>query len=282
LPSLSSGIIKVLLDYSPQHAWMAHPRLNPNHQPARATQFDIGHAAHALMLGHDAKFSVLDFDSYRTKDAQAARDLAYSAGQIPILRGQFDDVNKMVAAGKIQLSGHREAQDAFENGRPEMTIVWKENRDKVAAKARLDWVPDNKLDGVFYDYKTTSASAHPDAARRHLYNIGADVQAAWYLRGLRANGVTADHFRFVVQETEAPYALSVIEFAPAALALAERKVREAIEIWSWCMKTNQWPGYPARVCYIDAPVWEETRIDERAALGTPSELLTLATRMQAP
>jgi hypothetical protein len=239
-----------------------------------------------MMLGPwlgigDKRFEIIDFGDYRKKEAQELRDAAYDAGKIPLLTHQYDEVQNMVKAGKIQLAGTRECRNAFfeGEGRSEVTLTWTEG--VVAAKARLDWLA-NDDSGIYYDYKTTSASAHPDAARRHLYAIGADIQAAWYLRGVKANGLRADHFRFVVQETEAPYGLSVIEFAPAALALAERKIDEALEIWGWCMTTGRWPGYPSRVCYVDAPSWEETRLDERRALGTPTDLVETAIRMQAP
>jgi hypothetical protein len=33
VPSLNSSIAKLLITRSPKHAWMQHPRLNPNYKP---------------------------------------------------------------------------------------------------------------------------------------------------------------------------------------------------------------------------------------------------------
>lgn len=53
-PSLSSSIAKILLDQSPRHAWLAHPKLNPNYVAEEDSRFDIGTAAHVMMLERDS------------------------------------------------------------------------------------------------------------------------------------------------------------------------------------------------------------------------------------
>lgn len=90
-----------------------------------------------------------------------------------------------------------------------------------------------------------------------MYGMGADVQVAWYLRGLKKLfGVDAD-WRFVVQECYPPYALSVIRLAPSAFALASDKVQKAIDLWALCLERDFWPAYPAAVASIEVPTWIE-------------------------
>lgn len=259
-PSLSSSIARTLIARSPRHAWAEHPRLNPAWQPEETERFDIGKAAHALMLGSEARFAVIDADDWRMKEAKAARDEARKAGKIPLLAKQFERVTAMVDAGRAQLFAHAHAASAFRFGIAESTIVWREG--ETWCRARLDWKPASG--SIFYDYKTTAGSAAPEAFGRTLYDLGYDVQAAFYRRGIRAVlNVAEPHFHFVVQETEPPYALSVVGLPPAALDMAERKVEEALRWWGWCLDNNSWPGYSARTAFVDPPAWAEKSWLER-------------------
>jgi len=260
-PSLSASIAKLLVDASARHAWLAHPRLggDPNARTGRA--FDLGTAAHSILLeGSEACIAPVDADSYRTKAAQEVRDAAYAAGRTPLLPDQLETVRDMVGAARAQLARHLEASEAFNPllGRSERTMVWRE--DDVWCRARADWMPANG--NVLYDYKTTT-SAHPDEFVKRAYNVGHDVQAALYRRGLRILTGREWHFRWVVQEVEPPYALSVCELDPASIAMAERKVEAAVGYWRWCVANDRWPGYPNRVAYLTAPAWEERQWLER-------------------
>src|SRR5262249_14947890 len=104
VPSASGGILSTLLDRTPRHAWTAHPRLNPHWEPDNDSKYDIGSAAHEMMLGGSDRIVVVEADSYRTKDAQTARDEAYAAGKTPLLPDQAADVIAMVNAGREQLA----------------------------------------------------------------------------------------------------------------------------------------------------------------------------------
>ena len=109
--------------------------------------------------------------------------------------------------------------------------------------ARIDWPPTT---ACFSGY--TGAGADPDNWVRTMLNTGGDVQAGFYRRGVEKQlGIDAPHFRFVVQETEAPYALAVHELDPHFLGVAFRKADAAVENWSWCLRHDRWPGYAGRV-----------------------------------
>ncbi len=259
-PSLTRSIAHVLLTRSPAHAWFAHPRLNPNWEREHKTAFDLGATAHALMLGDERNFAIIDATDWRKAENKEARDKAYAEGKIPLLKHQWENVFAMVVAGRSQLHDFKDpsVQGVFRDGKPEQTLIWQE--EKLWFRARLDWVPRmSSIPGeIFYDYKTAGASAHPTAWRRALYDHGYDIQAALYLRGIAAVFNLPDaRFRFVVQEIQPPYAISVIELTPAALGMAQRKVDEAIRLWSWCLERDKWPGYPPFVMHIDPPVYVE-------------------------
>lgn len=258
VPALSSGIAHLLCTSSPLHAWTEHPALNPNYVREDKEEFDLGTVVHALVLEGVNKAEVLDFPDWRTNDAKGARSLARLNRRIPILKKNYSRVERMTLRIREQLSSHKDARDAFLIGDAEQTLIWHE--DGIRCKARLDW-----LNGVrnIYDLKTTGISANPEVVSRSLFANGNDIQAAWYLRGLKAvTGIDAQ-FRFVYVETFEPYALSVIGLGPDALMIGEKKCLYAIQKFRECLESKEWPGYSNRTCYATLPEWEERKWIER-------------------
>jgi hypothetical protein len=261
VPSLSASIAHVICSQSPLHAWAKHSRLNPDFKREEQAGWDIGTCAHALLLEGAAAVDVIEAPDWRSKGAQLARENARAEGRIALLAKHYDGVQAMVGAAKIQLSNLDIDPQPFTDGKPEQTLVWEE--DGATCRARLDWLRDDRA--TIDDYKSTKGSANPEAWTRTLYQIGADIQAAMYLRGLAAvnmDGLSLydqPEFRFIVQETYAPYALSVVSLGPAALEIANRKVEYAIRTWRECLEKGEWPGYSSQVCVADLPPWEENR-----------------------
>lgn len=259
-PSLSASTARILIAQSPAHARAAHPRLNPDYRRVDDGKLDVGTAAHALFLeGRDAVIG-FEYPDWRTKAAQAARDAARADGKIPLLGHQWDDVQEMCGAIRGQLDAVDDT--LFRYGDPERTLIWRE--DDIWCRARLDWLFAGG--GEIHDLKTTSKSASPHTWSRTLFGNGSDIQAAFYLRGVKAIlGVDAQ-FRWAVVETHPPYALAVFALAPDALAVADAKVDYAIRTWRDCIQKDEWPAYPTRVCHVQLPPWEEARWLEREAI----------------
>ncbi len=258
--ALSSGIAKLLVERSPAHAWTAHPKLNPAWQPEFDDKFDIGTAAHKLMLEGENCIVEGDYKDWRTKEAQDFKQEARRLGQIALLIPQATRVREMVEKAKMQLAGFYPDFAFFLGGKPEQTLVWKDDHG-VFCRARVDWLHDATM--CVDDYKTTSASADPRKWDRTMYGMGADMQVAFYLRGLRkiTDGLPKNDsdWRFVVQECYAPYALSAVTLAPSAMAIANDKVQKAIDTWALCIERDFWPAYPPKVASIEVPTWEELR-----------------------
>jgi len=253
-PSLSCSIIKLICLESPAHAWAAHPRLNPQYAPENGEHFDIGTAAHAVLLEGEAAVTIIDAPDWRTNAAKASRELARIEGRVPLLAKTWADVQAMVKATRAQLDRHKDGgAEMFTAGEPERTLIWQE--DGIWCRARLDWLRAGAID----DFKTTGASANPDAWTRAMFNAGTDIQVAWYLRGLKAISGEDVTFRFAVQETYPPYVLAVIGLGPDALMLAEKKLLYALEVWRRCLKKRDWFGYPRRTCYATLPPWHEAQ-----------------------
>jgi hypothetical protein len=260
-PSLSASIANVLVSQTPRHAWTAHPRLNPDFRRQEDPKYDIGIAAHALLLEGRSKIEVVAAEDWRSKIAKEQRDIARADGKIPLLAPQAHDLFEMVKAAKYQVAEFNLEPSLFADGHPEHTLIWDE--DGVTCRARLDWLRDDHA--AIDDYKTTSASADPSRWVRTMYGLGGDVQAAFYLRGCeKVLGVRPD-WRYVVQETYPPYALSVVTLAASVLEVGADKVEKAIRIWRDCLERDEWPAYPAVAERVEIPAYEETRWLERDA-----------------
>lgn len=259
-PMLSASIARILVSKSPAHAKAAHPVLNPEREREESTKYDLGTSAHALLLQGDDIIETIVATDWRTKEAKEARDDARAAGKIPLLLEQAGDVRSMVAEAKAQLARHRATPPLFADGKPEQTLVWEDDFGVICC-ARLDWLRDDYQ--AVDDYKTTSASADPEKWTRTMYGMGADVQVAWYMRGVEKLTGVRPVFRYVVQETYPPYALSVVDLAPSALALGVAKVESALSLWAQCLEADSWPAYTQHVASIEVPTYEEMRWLER-------------------
>lgn len=262
-PSLSASIAHVLLTRSPAHAWTCHPRLNPDYQPDESQTFDVGRVAHSLLLeGDGSHVVVIDADDWRTKAAKEQRELARAEGKTPLLARHYEQVQDMLEAVGEQILRLDVDPRVFSAGKAEQTLVWDEQG--VTCRARLDWLRDDHA--AIDDLKTSSKTANPAVWSRGMFALGYDLQAAFYLRGLRAVTGAEAGFRFVVAETTPPYAVSVVALAPSALTLANEKVDHALKLWRRCLETNEWPAYPTSVAYAELPAYEEMRWLERADL----------------
>lgn len=263
-PSLSKSLAHILLTQSPAHAKAAHPRLSHGYRRQEEEKFDVGNCVHSILLEGANTVEIVEANDWRTAAAKQARADARANGKVPLLEKQWAVVQEMLEAVKEQTESFPVDPPLLANGKPEQTIVWDE--DGVLCRARIDWLHDDLR--AVDDIKTTSrvAGANPDSWSRTLYGIGADLQVAFYLRGLKAVTGMEPDWRFIVMETEPPYALSVISLAPSVIALANEKVNVAIDIWRDCLKNDSWDGYPRRVCFAELPAWEEARFLERDAL----------------
>lgn len=257
----ASGAKKLLPPSCP--ARFHHER---EHPPAPTSTFDIGHAAHKLILGDGPELVVVDHDDWRTKAAKEARDEAHARGAVPLLARDHDQVQAMAAA----LREHPIVGNLFDadHGRPEQSLFWADDRTRVWRRARLDWLPD-PIDGqrmIVADYKTC-ASADPDTLERAVHNYGYHLQAAWYLDGIHALGLADDAaFVFVFQEKAAPYLVTVAELDARALQVGRALARQAIDIYVECATADHWPGYSDAVELLRLPAWVENRYLQEASV----------------
>lgn len=262
-PSLSASFASELVTTTPAHARLKHPRLNPELVDQQAEHFDIGEVVHAAFLEGLDIVQVLNFDDWRTKAAREARALARADGKVPLLRNVWSAVEEMLKSTGPQLAAHEDGRTMFGDGLAEPVLVWRE--DGLWFRSRLDWlrVASTRRFAID-DFKTTSTTADPEQlSERTVWNNGWDVKASFYRRGLLALTGYPAEFRFAVQETYPPYALSVVSPSPGAEVLGDMKVHIAIERWRRGLLEHDWHAYPKRTAYFEVPGWMEKRWADR-------------------
>ncbi|MFC9753011.1 PD-(D/E)XK nuclease-like domain-containing protein [Streptomyces sp. NPDC056921] len=253
----SSGARKLLPPSCP--ALFRYEQDHP--QPPKKT-FDIGNAAHRLVLGDGPELVAVEAPDWRTKDARAERNAVRAAGGVPLLADEYDQVQAMADA--IRRHPVASALFAPDSGQPEQSLFWRDQQTGVMRRARFDWLPDPRNGRLIIpDYKTCR-SADPVALARAIDEYGYHQQADWYRAGARAAGLGDEHtaFVFVCQEKTAPYLVTVVELDATALRIGAAKNRRAIESYARCMESGYWPGYSDDIEYLSLPPYAERRDEE--------------------
>lgn len=255
-PSLSSSVAKILLDQSPLHAWHAHPRLNPYYEPDVDDKFDLGTAAHMLLLERRADgIVIVRADDWRSKAAKESRDQARAEGKTPILEHQYERADRMVRAA-YEFIDTTAFGGIFQLGLAEQTVVWEENGVWCRCRPDLWWGEVR----IILDYKTTE-NAQPDAFIRQIGRMSYHTQAEFYTRGLATLG-PSPAFVFLAQETTPPHACSLIALSNAYRAIGQQRVEKAISGWRNFLTTKNWPSYTNQICYAEPKPWELLSLEE--------------------
>lgn len=239
--SLSSTGARMLLDTSPAtFRWWTD---NPGERATKAV-WDFGTSAHTRLLGIGPDIDVLDFQDWRKNDAKTAAAESRQAGRIPLLAKEYDHIPRMVE----QLKAHPLAGHLFRPGRgtAETVLVWRCPETGVMCRAMLDWLPKSR--SLLVDYKTT-ASAHPEAISRSVYNYQYHVQAAHYLDGAQVLGLVDEHcpFSFVFQEKTPPYLVNVVYLNALSMRIGRDRLLRARRLYAGCVEAGHWPGYSEEI-----------------------------------
>ncbi len=274
VPSLSASIANTLLHRSPLHAWTKHPRLNPEFEPVEKAIFDLGRAAHNMVLRQDfwrEEIAIIDAADWKTKAAREERDAARYVGLYPLLDAQYQRIERMVSV----LEAHPQASKAFQNGKPEQTLIWQDEETGVWCRCRPDWTPDQDFSEVesslpYPDYKTTADARPGDWDRRYLLDHGGLLRAGWYRAGIRAVCEVADPTLYcVVQEVDPPHSVAVRVFDQEHLGpLADAMVAKALATWAVCLEKGEWPSYELTGT-LALPKWAEDRLEYEYASFRP-------------
>jgi hypothetical protein len=105
-------------------------------------------------------------------------------------------------------------------------------------------------DGTIIDLKSTQ-DASEAGFRSSIRKFKYDFQACYYLEALRALGLPAKQFIFIISEKSPPYLTASYTLTSSEIDRQKPRMQKACTVWATCMETGVWPGYPQEVVTLD-------------------------------
>ena len=215
-PEISSSDVKAVASKSLAH-WKGKVWKD-------SSAFALGSAVHALVLEPEKNLVIRGPEDRRGNKWKVDKLAADIDGKILLTEGDYD-LAQAIAAPLINhevVKGFISQPDFVAEG----SFFATDPVTNVKIKCRPDgFVPSS---GVVFDIKTTR-DASPDGFPREIRSYNYDLQAAFYLRCLRAAGYDANTFIFVCVEKEAPYAVCLHALTDRYLEAADLRVTETLE-----------------------------------------------------
>lgn len=224
-----------------------------NGRPAKPA-FDLGHAAHKMVLGAGPEIEVVHHDSWRSKDAQTRQAAAYAEGKVPLLAIDYERVVGMAEA----LHKHPLAAALLnpEHGKPEQSLFRVDPETGVSLRSRLDFLPDPGPGRMIIPDFKSAISAEPGSIAKAVANFGYACQDSWYTDMVVALELAEDPaFVLIFQEKSPPYVVTVVELDDDAKRIGRGLNRRAIDLFAECVSNDDWPDYASDVVEISLPKW---------------------------
>lgn len=234
---------------------------NLMHPPPPKPHFDLGIAAHHLVLGVGPELVHVPTDSWaptgpgnKTRVTKL-RDEAHARNAVPLKTPDWERVHAMADA----LRQHPEASrllDTSYGGKPEQAMFWVDEETGVWRRSLVDWLPPKPVRGrmLVPDYKTTH-SAHQETWVKSAGDYGYDMQAVWIRDAVRELlGVEDALVVFILQDKNPPYLVSIAHLDERAEERGQLRNRRALELYAECKKTGVWPGYQT-IKKVDLPTY---------------------------
>lgn len=222
--SISSSQAKTLL-YS-------GPAVLHNAVPEHHDAFDMGSVVHALILGV-GEYEVLDFDSWRTKEARAARDAVRATGAAPIIPRDLAKAEAM----RDSVLAHPVAARILQRGRPEVSLWATDPATGVLMRGRIDWL----RDGSNIDVKTSSGRTDAESFTDTVMRFNYAIQIGWYSKLLTLNGIEPEDPMWIAVSKRPPYEAAVLKPSADLIEFSMGEVDRALALYARCLETDEWP-----------------------------------------
>jgi hypothetical protein len=255
-PSISASGLKAVAN-CPALYWATSP-YNPKRWPSVETKaLNLGRAAHALVLGEPEflkYFIVSPYDDFRTKEAREWRD---SQRQTILKSDDLAIVRDMADAQRASAC----VMHAFEHGRPEMSLIWKDKETGIWLRSRPDWLPDDPGPQYVIDYKT-AVSIEPRKLSADAWKFGYHIQAALQRDAVQEVMGARCGVAHVVQEKTPPYLCDLRMFQEEQLDYGARVYRKALRRFADCMASGKWPAYSDGGLFFETPYYIQKQMEE--------------------
>lgn len=257
---ISSTELKKILK-SPMH--YKHWKDNPENTDTPDLLF--GRAAHKYILEtYDFynEFAVAPNCDRRTKEGKAEWSLFcdQNEGKDIITQEQFEKIEEM---RNVMLATPFVGK--LINGEHEISYFWTDEDTELKCKCRPDSI--NHRLKIVVDYKTCD-NAETQRFMRQAIDLGYDLQASYYLDGVKANTEQDYIFVFIAQEKKAPYAVNILQADDIFIRSGREVYKSMLQTYKDCSESGVWYGYmgaESQINSLGVPKWIENM------LGTESE-----------
>jgi hypothetical protein len=175
-----------------------------------------------------------------------------------------EDQMEAVAKMRFNANLHKSARQALSLGKAELSAFWTDPDTGIKCKCRPDFLMSNgeTLTGIL-DVKST-LDASSSGFSRSIGKFGYDIQAAFYIDGVKAVTGLELPFFYLAAEKTAPHAVAMYRASDAMVETGRKKYRAALELLQWCRETGQYPAYQpfGDIETIELSKWDSSFDDE--------------------
>jgi len=222
----------------------------------KTTSLSIGTAVHIHILEPHKKHlikNLSDFGHDDRKKWQAIKKLeAENPGALFFSAKESEAIQKMVTSVKL----HEKALRLYASGTwNEVSMFWRDPVHGYDCKGRADTI--NFEEGYVVDLKTTKDAK---GFMRECVDFGYHIQAAFYLRGIKA--ITGKDFKWywVAVDTNSPHFCYVYEASATTLEVGEIQVDEYMDRLAVCAEQDVWPIGNEEIIEGELPSWYTERV----------------------
>jgi hypothetical protein len=266
-----------------KQAWYNSQWLNPDGVREKSEDMDNGTILHlACLEPHllNERITIVDADSWRTKEARQRREDAYANGLVPVLadRSMGTSYRTLMEMRKV-LEESAAAPLLFgSEGESEVTFTWdawvpysenpRQDEDmRIPCKARADRI---LKDRYIVDLKS-APSASPTSFQRDVVSWGHHLRAAFYLDGWAMQEESAEKtwdYLFVVCSKRPPHLVSVYRLDERTQIWGQRLYRKALGDFKRAWQSGHWPDFATEpVMTVGLPTYAEYRLADLEAEG---------------
>ena len=251
---ISSSELKKLMK-SPMH--LKHYKENPQEDTPSLL---FGRSAHKYILEtYDfyTEFAVAPICDRRTKEGKETwnKFIAESEGKDVITQEQFEQIEEM---RKVMLATPFVSK--LINGEHEISYFWTDEDTGLKCKVRPDSI-NHKLK-IIVDYKTCD-NAETETFMRQAIKLGYDLQASYYLDGVKANMGEDYIFVFIAQEKKPPYAVNILQADDIFIRSGREVYKAMLQTYKECSESGRWYGYLGasnEINSLGVPKWIENML----------------------
>jgi exodeoxyribonuclease VIII len=223
-----------------------------------AAHYRVGRAAHAFLLEQETflEFYVCYTGGQRRGKAWEAFQEEH-AGKCILSEAEW----KIALGSAAAVLDHPVASQYLAVGFREATITWTDGETGLACKGRVDHCGTHLV-----DVKTT-ATIEPRMFANAVARYGYHAQLAWYLDGLRTNGIEVHDTPILVAVQSSPPHDVVTYHLPDHVVQAGRdEYRKLLVKVAECEASGDWPGIAPEELEMVLPEWGYQIDDEPLAL----------------